>query len=303
MGHRRIFLRALPALALALCLLLGLAGCGRGGTAAAADTAGAQAAEDAAGAELWVECFSAGKADAFLLYTADSAVLIDCGEKGFGKEILEFLEEREITALDCLIITHFDKDHVGGAAKVLHSLPVAQVLQSNCPKDSSAYEKYLGALEDTGLSPVTVRETLDFTLDGVSYTVDPPRRNSYDQDSSNNSSLIVTVRCGARTLLFTGDAQDARLAEFLSADPAPCDFLKVPYHGHWQERLPELIAALRPSCAVITSSDAEPEDAETLALLEEAGAEVFLTREGPVSLYCDGETLTASHGAAAEQAA
>ena len=37
--------------------------------------------------ELKVYCFQAGKADAFLLYTENSAVLIDTGESGFGKTI------------------------------------------------------------------------------------------------------------------------------------------------------------------------------------------------------------------------
>ena len=50
--------------------------------------------------------------------------MIDCAEKDDGKDIAEFLEKKGITNLDYLIITHFDKDHIGGAAKVLHSVYV-----------------------------------------------------------------------------------------------------------------------------------------------------------------------------------
>ena len=60
---------------------------------------------------LW--CFQAGKADAFLLWNESGTVLIDTGESGFGKEILKKLQELGIQRLDYLIITHFDKDHVG----------------------------------------------------------------------------------------------------------------------------------------------------------------------------------------------
>ena len=281
-----------PAAAL-LSLLLLLCGCGEPASA------GAETESGATGTELEVSCFSAGKADAFLLYTENSAVLIDCGEKGFGKEILAYMEEAGIESLDYLIVTHFDKDHVGGAAKVLNSVPVGAVLQSNCPKDSEQYEKYLRALANAEIEPVTVRETLSFTLDGVGYTVDPPRKNDYSSDDSNNSSLIVSVKNGENDLLFTGDAQNERLAEFIAQNRTEYEFLKVPYHGHWQEMLPELIASVRPKYAVITSSEKEPEDAETLEALARSGAEVRLTREGALLLRCDGREITIDQSAEA----
>ena len=284
-----------------LALLLLLCGCGE---PAQPETETETArSKTAAGTELEVCCFSAGKADAFLLYTEGGAVLIDCGEKGFGKEILAYMEAEKIESLDYLIVTHFDKDHVGGAAKILNSVPVGTVLQSNCPKDSEAYEKYLKALSSASIEPVTVRETLTFALDGVRYTVDPPRKDNYASDDSNNSSLIVSVQNGENDLLFTGDAQNERLEEFISQNRTQYDFLKVPYHGHWQEKLPELFASVRPEYAVITSSEEEPEDAETLKTLTGSGAQVWLTREGAVALHCDGQTIAVEQIEAAPGAA
>ena len=241
--------------------------------------------------DLHVHCFSAGKADAFLLWTEDSAILIDCGEKGFGKEILSYCESQGIEKLDALILTHFDKDHVGGAAKVLKSMEVGAVYQSNFPKDSSEYENYLEALAEVGIDAVTVTSDRTLTIDGVAYAIDAPKQAEYAVDPSNNSSLIVRVSDGSCDLLFTGDAEDARLAEYLAEDPDGCDFLKVPYHGHWQELLPDLVGKLSPQIAVITSSEEIPEDAETVALLEEAGAQVLLTRESAWDLLCDGSTV------------
>lgn len=244
-----------------------------------------------AGAELEVHFFDAGKADASLLTTADSAVLIDAGEKGFGKEILSYLEEKGVERLDYLIVTHFDQDHVGGAAKVLNNIEVGTVLQSNRPKDSEEYEKYVKALKNAGIEPTTVRETLSFTLDGVRYTVDPPRQEDYDADSSNNSSLIVTAENDENRFLFLGDAQTERLAELLSGGVDACDVLKVAHHGGDEPLLGELLEAASPGWAVITSSDDEPESAETVALLERSGAQVLLTREGAVTAQSDGTAL------------
>ena len=62
-----------------------------------------------------IYCFQAGKADAFLFWNEDGTLLIDKGESGFGKTVLEKLTELEIEHPDYLLITHFDKDHLGGA--------------------------------------------------------------------------------------------------------------------------------------------------------------------------------------------
>ncbi len=204
------------------------------------------------------------------------------------------LERQGIEKLDYLIVTHFDQDHVGGAAKVLNNFPVETVLQSNCPKDSTEYEKYQKALNNASLTAQTVTETLTFTLDGVSYTIDPPR-GGYEEDESNNSSLIVSVVNGGDSLLFLGDAQTERLAEFLSGSVSHYDLLKVPHHGQEEPGLEELLAAVTPQYAVITSSEEEPESESTVNTLESAGAEVWLTRTAAILIESRGDGLTLSY--------
>lgn len=61
--------------------------------------------------------YDVGKADAILLYTEDAAVLVDAGVNKSGEDIVADLHARGIERLDALIITHFDKDHVGGAGQ------------------------------------------------------------------------------------------------------------------------------------------------------------------------------------------
>lgn len=243
-----------------------------------------------------IYCFQAGKADAFLFWNEDGAVLIDAGVSGFGKTILAKLDELGIDRLEYLILTHFDKDHVGGAKKLVSDLPIGTILQSNCPKEGAdAYDKYAAAAAASGIEPVTVREPLTFRLGDVTFAVDPPARESYDRSASNNSSLIVTVTHGANRLLFCGDAEDLRLAEFLTADPGPCALVKVPHHGVWQTTLRDLIAKTAPTWAVITSSNEEPEDPETLTFLEDNGIETLLTRQAPILITSDGQSLTVEY--------
>lgn len=237
---------------------------------------------------LEVYCFSAGAADAFLLTAQGTSVLIDTGEAPLGEEILSFLAREKITKLDGLIITHFDRDHVGGAADVLKGISVGTVLQGSGPADSKQYDKYKKALKKTKKTPYTVTETVTFSLGGAEYTVRPPQQSSYAVEPSNNSSLIVTVEYGESRLLFMGDAEDARIAEYLQS-PQSCDFIKIPHHGRWHENLPALLEAVRPKAAVITSSEEEPEDTAVMNALSNQNVTTYLTDIAPVLVRCDAD--------------
>lgn len=246
------------------------------------------AGTDAAGTAS-VTFFKAGKADAALIRTESAAVLIDTGLAKNADELIEALRKLGVTALDALILSHFDKDHVGGAADILGSFPVGTVYQSNYPKDSDEYEAYVEALSDAGVTPVTVSDAVSFTLDGLTFSIDGPDEAEYDKDPSNNSSLIVTVTGGDAALLFAGDAQDARITEYLARFERPEGklILKVPYHGHWQDTLTAFLEAAAPDIAVIPCSKSEPDEEElqkTLALLESLGAETHLTYEGDYTI-------------------
>lgn len=296
--------RILAALLTAI-LLLGGCSAGRttssnssaesGDTSASGKSDSPDASAVSTGSILKVYFFSAGKADAILLYTNNAAVLIDTGKKGFGKKIIRYLKAHGIGTLDALIVTHFDQDHVGGAAKVLKSVAVKKVYQSDCPKDSKEYAAYVQALADTNLTAVTVRKSTVLSFGSLSLTIDPPQESSYAVDPSNNSSLIVSAVYGEKRFLFTGDAEDARLTEFLAEHNGTYNLLKVPYHGRWQDSLPSFFSSVSADYAVITSSNKNRENSKTVSALKDTGTQVFLTRNGAVLATCDGKSLTVAH--------
>ncbi len=96
--------------------------------------------------------FNAGKADACVISNGNNNVMIDTGENTLSKEILSYFDKHNITTLDYLIITHFDKDHVGSASSIIDNIKVDSVLQSNVPKDSEFYENYLKELSENNLN-------------------------------------------------------------------------------------------------------------------------------------------------------
>ncbi|MCD8191110.1 MAG: MBL fold metallo-hydrolase [Clostridiales bacterium] len=238
-------------------------------------------------------CFNLGKADAFLITTPHSTVLIDTGSREHGKELALTLLELGVERLNCLVLTHFDADHVGGVHQILKRLAVEQVLESPLLSHNKDSQQYRLVLKKHGVSPGKVRSAEELRLDGVSYTLLPPRKKHYARDERNNASLLVHVRHGGNTFLFTGDAREARLAEYLDSGPERCDWLKVPHHGHYQRALPRLFHALTPRYAVITSSEEKREDPRTVDALRQVGCQVALTRLGAAVYYSDGEEIFA----------
>lgn len=246
--------------------------------------------EDTTG-KLKIYFFNAGKADSCVIYNDDFAVMIDTGEKELDEEILTYLENNNITKLDYLIITHFDKDHVGSASTIINSIEVDNVIQSNYPKESKVYNKYLSALENKSIDAVTLREDLEFSFGDVYFTINPPLEEVYSNNESNNSSLIVSLKYKNNSFLFMGDAENLRIKEYLSTNNLSYDFLKVPYHGHYQTTLDELIEVIKPKYSVITSSLEEKEDDTTLELLSNIGSKTYLTRNGSILITSDGDTI------------
>ena len=247
---------------------------------------------------LHLHFFDAGKADSALIsYQSDTTtynILIDTGESNLASTLLKYFSKHKITKLDALIITHFDKDHVGSAAEIINNFDVETVFQTNTTKDSDTYRDYLEALSDKNIAPITISADSDygdhyiFYSDEFGLEIFGPEK-TYSKKESNNSSLITCVSFRDKKFLFMGDAEDDRLEDFLELDSIAGDYelIKVPYHGHYQSSLKTLVETVRAKHAVITSSYTELEDSETIRLFADSGAEVHLTREGALDFHYD----------------
>lgn len=237
-----------------------------------------------------------GKADAILLRCGGETLVIDTGESEDGRKLLKALEEEGAQRVDTLIITHFDRDHVGGAALLAEKLPIGRVLLPDYESDREEYGRFLQALDAAGITPERLRESVRFSLGGAEVLVEPPP-TYLEEVGDNDRSLITTVTFGSRRLVFMGDSEKQRTRRWLAdCAPVPCDFVKLPHHGVYDKSLPELLAALKPRWAVVCDSDKNPAEEETLAALAEAGVRLYRTAEGEVRLTCDGKTITLSQG-------
>ncbi len=235
---------------------------------------------------LTVYCLDEGKADAFVLFSGTSnAVVIDNGKKADGDDILNLLEEHGLNHVSALIITHFDKDHVGGADEVINGTDVDQIYVTRGRKDSKQMREFEDAMEQNNKTAKVIDKYFTFEVDGTKYEIFPPAKKSYgDEDNeSNNSSLVVKASNADNSMFFAGDVENERISELISSNyDLKSNIIKMPHHGKVEKLTDALLRKVTPQYAVITSSDSDPEDEECLKLLKDYEVETYLTRKGEI---------------------
>lgn len=235
--------------------------------------------------EMQCDVMKIGKADCIVLAEESYTVLIDCGESDDGTEIIKHLQEMGTDEIDCLIITHFDRDHIGGAADVIDAFPVKRLLEPDYEPESPDSEEYLAyrdAISRNQIQAESLNDDLQLNIGGMRmqiYTANAV----YDKNIDNNNSLVVDLTHEGNRFLFTGDIEKQRIQDMLEQGQInSCDFLKVPHHGRYNSALNDLFEAASPTYAAITCSVKNPPEQETLDALEAVGCIVYSTKDSEV---------------------
>ena len=236
-----------------------------------------------------------GKADAIVIRNQGKTVVIDCGEEDDGAEVALWLAQNGISTIDLLIITHFDKDHVGGADIVLEEIDAAEVLLPAYEGLRTEYTNFMDVLKTRGITPKLLTEDYRTTIGDMELLVEPPRSyeiENPDQEFDNDFSLVTTITHGENVFLFAGDIEKKRIREWLAEDKdRTADFLKVPHHGVYNSAMEDFVRAVIPRFAVCCTSDKNPAETDILELLKSVGARTYETRNGDISVTSDGTSL------------
>jgi beta-lactamase superfamily II metal-dependent hydrolase len=265
------------------------------GCSSSASSTPASVTASATDAGMTITVFNAGKADAMLFQTADGYVLMDTGLDENKDALVAQLKQMGVTSLYALIITHFDKDHVGGADAVIDAFDTKNVYTTYVTSNNADTADFEASLEKKNLEMTIVSNT-DFSLGSISFDINGAK-GGYDTKKDNNSSLITMVTYGTKKYLFMGDAEDERIEEYLADHDANADFLKVPYHGYTQDDLELLFQTVAPETAVITNSSDNPSASQikkTEKLLKAAGSNYYEAAKGDITVSCTETGFTVS---------
>ena len=250
---------------------------------------------------LTITALPVGKADALILKTDDWAAMIDTGEERDGSYIRETLEAAGIDHLNLLLVTHFDKDHVGSAAELLETVGADQVLMPDYEGTRLEYAAFLSALEahpETEVQRITGTETLEIPAGSVNTSLtiyaadDPAEIRDTDGEYDNDMSLVAKVTCGEKQFLFTGDIEKTRIRQMLESQVDwKADWIKMPHHGRYQKKVEKLLEAVNPFYAVICDGGDQLAEEETLDALKKRQIKAWETADGTVVTITDGKNI------------
>lgn len=242
-------------------------------------------------AGLRVTFLDVGQGDSVLLETPSARVLVDQGPP--EANVAGQLARMGVRTLSALVLTHPQRDHVGGAAEVIRQLRVGTVLDPGLAATGPDREEAVAAARERRVPVREVRSGSEFRAGGLVLRVLWPPDPGLPFEDPNLNATVLVASFGEVDVFLPADAESdvtARLS--LRA----VEVLKVAHHGSADPGLDDELRVLRPRIAVISAgrnNDYGHPRPETLAALSSVtGLAVYRTdTDGRVVVESDGRGL------------
>lgn len=261
--------------------------------------------------KLRVDFLDVGQGDSALVTLPDGRkLLVDAGgatdrhrvntdRRSVGEAVVsEYLWWRGLDAVDYVLPTHADADHIDGLNDVLRNFTVDAALVARSPANDPEYAKFAQTLLATKTHVARIQAGDLIRVGDVQIEVLwPPAAAHANEPSRNNDSIVLRLEFGKRSLLLTGDIEKSgERALIASGKQLKADVVKVPHHGSRSSSTLPFVTATAAQFAVIsvgqTSVFGHPH-ADVVERWRANGAQVFTTGKcGTITVTTDGTDLT-----------
>ena len=234
--------------------------------------------------ESWeVVACDVGQGDALVIKSLGRVALIDVGK---DEELIDAcLSELGVRAIDLLVLTHFDFDHVGGLAGALAGRSVSHAIVSGFPDDRPATKRSFDQLKEIGAQVIIAEPTISGSLGEFGWRVLAPTKTASEAKDSNDASVTMVFRSSKLDLVLLGDLGaegqervSRSIMQVLGSSNNPL-LLKVSHHGS-NDQSARFHEQLRPDIALISvgaeNGYGHP-GKQALQILDSVGAQVLRT--------------------------
>ena len=196
--------------------------------------------------------FDVQNADAFLIKSPrNKYFMIDTGKSGYNggnsqaKTIMiKYMKDNGIKNLECLIITHFDNDHSGGAPDILDYANIKTVYINKKEDKTYTSKQIFDRLKDKN---VKIAQNNEVIYDEGKFKITTFKKENAKNDNEN--SIIAVLNNDKVNILMMGDASMNGLRNI----PKNIQILKVGHHGAKSVVDTNMIKALNIETAIIST--------------------------------------------------
>lgn len=252
---------------------------------------------------LRVDFLDVGQGDSALVTMPDgTTLLVDAGgntidsTRRIGETVVsEYLWWRGLSEIDYVLATHADADHIDGLNDILQNFSVRAAFIAREPADDPEFAKFSQTLAWTNTHSETIEAGDVIRFGEVEVSVLWPPAGG--EASTNNDSIVLRLQYGERSILLTGDIEQAAERSLLaSQQQLHADVIKVPHHGSKTSSTEEFVLAAKPEFAVISvgrnSRFGHPHK-EVVDRWQANGATVLTTgNSGTITITTDGHELS-----------
>lgn len=234
--------------------------------------------------ELTLTMIDVGQADSFLLVQDGKTMLVDCGTRSTGEDVVKYLNEQGITRLDYVIGTHPHDDHMGGMYDVITNFEIGKIIMPEVEVGkvtTNWYVKLMQEIKQGAYELEYAKLGAVYDLGEASFKIIGPIEN--DESNLNNYSIVLKVTFGDMDVIMTGDAETkVEKAIIESGETLGAEILKVGHHGSDTSSSDEFLDAVSPIYALISAkvgNKYEHPIKSTMQKLEKRKIEVYRTDE------------------------
>jgi competence protein ComEC len=218
--------------------------------------------------------------------------------------VAPLLWHKKIATVDILVLSHPNADHLNGLIYIARYFNVRELWKNGDVNTTRGYEMLMAVCREKDITVRTVDAGTGKMISGpVTLSVLHPSAGFFsqpddiNQESLNNSSLVVKASMGETAFLLTGDIEtriERQLVQRAGSDLAST-ILFAPHHGSRTSSSAELIAAVEPALVVISAGAGNRfgfPHSEVTDRYRAAGSQILCTgTHGAISMRSDGKTV------------
>lgn len=243
--------------------------------------------------ELTVHMIDAGQADATLFQFADGhdtyTILYDTGDWN-KNDVVNYLSNQDITAIDLIIASHPHADHIGQLAAIVNTYEIGEIWASGNTSSSQTFQQAAEAILDSNANYHEPRAGEVYDIGPMTIEVLHPGELT---GGINEDSVSAMFTYGTIKFLLTGDAyQEQERLMMKRTDNIEATILQLGHHGSSTSSDPTFIRAVNPDIAIYSAgkgnSYGHPHD-EVVSLMQQSNIPLYGTDvHGTIVVTTDG---------------